>query len=50
MKVLLISGTNHKGSTYTIGRMLADKLNADEIKEVFLPKDMPNNAAAVLAA
>jgi len=41
MKVLLISGTNHKGSTYTIGRMLADKLNADEIKEVFLPKDMP---------
>lgn len=43
MKVLLVSGTNHKGSTYTIGRMLADKLDADEIKEVFLPKDMPKH-------
>lgn len=43
MKILLISGTNHKGSTYHIGRMLIDKLNAKEedIKEIFLPGDMP---------
>lgn len=42
MKVTLISGTNHKGSTYHIGRMLADKLtDSENIAEVFLPKDMP---------
>ncbi len=43
MKIALINGTNHKGSTYHIGRMLAEKLtNAENITEVFLPKDMPN--------
>lgn len=26
MKVLLINGQNHKGSTYHIGRILAEKL------------------------
>ncbi|WMJ22986.1 NAD(P)H-dependent oxidoreductase [Paludicola sp. MB14-C6] len=43
MKILLISGTNHKGSTYHIGRILVNELGAkeDEVKEVFLPKDMP---------
>ena len=40
MKVLIISGTNHKGSTYTIGRMVADKIaKPEEISEVFLPRD-----------
>ena len=40
MKVLLISGTNHKGSTYNIGRMLAEKVtSAGNISEVFLPRD-----------
>ncbi len=40
MKVVIISGTNHKGSTYTIGRMVADKLTgAEDISEVFLPRD-----------
>lgn len=43
MKVALINGTNHKGSTYHIGRMLAEKLtNSESITEVFLPKDMPS--------
>ena len=43
MKITLINGANHKGSTYHIGRMLAEKLTASEnITEVFLPKDMPN--------
>ena len=40
MKVLIISGTNHKGSTYSAGRMVADKLtDAANISEVFLPRD-----------
>ena len=40
MKVLIISGTNHKGSTYSIGRIIAEKLTKPEdISEVFLPRD-----------
>ena len=40
MKVLIISGTNHKGSTYSIGRIVAEKLTkAENISEVFLPRD-----------
>ena len=40
MKVLIISGTAHKGSTYHIGRIIAEKLTSPEnISEVFLPKD-----------
>ncbi|MEA4895734.1 MAG: NAD(P)H-dependent oxidoreductase [Oscillospiraceae bacterium] len=43
MKVALINGQNHKGSTYHIGRMLAEKLTGGEnVTEVFLPRDMPN--------
>jgi multimeric flavodoxin WrbA len=38
MKIVLIHGQNHKGSTYNIGRMLAEKL-AGEIVEIFLPRD-----------
>ena len=42
MKVALINGQNHKGSTYNIGKILALKLTDEEnIKEVFLPRDMP---------
>ena len=40
MKVLIISGTNRKGSTYHIGRMLAEKVTSPEnIDEIYLPKD-----------
>lgn len=40
MKVIIISGTNHKGSTYNIGRIVAEKLTKSEnISEVFLPRD-----------
>ncbi|MCR5601387.1 MAG: NAD(P)H-dependent oxidoreductase [Ruminococcus sp.] len=40
MKVLIISGTNHKGSTYNIGRIAAEKItSAENISEVFLPRD-----------
>lgn len=38
MKTVVINGQNHKGSTYHIGKMLADKLGG-EITEFFLPKD-----------
>ena len=43
MKITMINGQNHKGSTYHIGKILALKLAKEEdIEEVFLPKDMPH--------
>lgn len=43
MKIVLINGQNHKGSTYHVARQLAEKIACDaEIKEVFLPRDMPH--------
>jgi len=38
MKVTLIHGQNHKGSTYHIARMVAEKIGGD-IEEFFLPRD-----------
>lgn len=38
MKIVVINGVNHKGSTYTLTHKLVDKLNGD-VKEFFLPKD-----------
>lgn len=41
MKIVLIHGQNHKGSSYHIGRMIADKIdNGEVIAEFFLPKDL----------
>ncbi len=41
MKITMINGQNHKGSTYHIGKILADKLaKGDEITEFFLPRDL----------
>ena len=41
MKIVMIHGQNHKGSTYQIGRMIADKIGKEEeIVEFFLPKDL----------
>jgi len=41
MKIVLIHGQNHKGSSYNIGRMIADKISLDkEICEFFLPRDL----------
>ncbi len=40
MKIVLINGQNHKGSSYHIGRMLAEQFSESEIKEFFLPKDL----------
>lgn len=43
MKITLINGQNHRGSTYHIGRMLAERLAGnDTIEEIFLPRDFPH--------
>lgn len=38
MKTVIINGQSHKGSTYHIARMVADKIS-DDIMEIFLPRD-----------
>ncbi len=41
MKIAILHGQNHKGSSYHIGRMIADKIQGEnEITEFFLPRDM----------
>ena len=41
MKIVLLHGQNHKGSTYRIGRMIAEKTEGEnEIREFFFPKDL----------
>lgn len=41
MKIVLIHGQNHKGSSYHIGRMIVDNLDVKkEVTEFFLPKDL----------
>lgn len=41
MNIVLIHGQNHKGSSYHIGRMIAEKVSGEKkITEFFLPKDL----------
>ena len=41
MRIVLLHGQNHKGSTYHIGRMIADKTEGEnEITEFFFPRDL----------
>ena len=41
MKIVLLHGQNHKGSTYHIGRMIAEKIAGEnEITEFFFPRDL----------
>lgn len=41
MKIVTLNGQNHKGSTYHIGRMIADKIDGEnEITEFFFPRDL----------
>lgn len=42
MKITIIHGQSHKGSTYHIARMLAEKVGG-EITEFFLPHDFSEN-------
>lgn len=39
--IVMLNGQNHKGSTYHIGRMIADKIAGEqEIREFFFPRDL----------
>lgn len=40
MKIVLIHGQNHKGSSYHLGRILAEQFPNGEITEFFLPRDL----------
>ena len=41
MKIVMLNGQNHKGSSYHIGRMIIDKLGGEnDVKEFFFPKDL----------
>ena len=41
MKIVLIHGQNHKGSSYHIGKMIADTISGKkEVSEFFLPRDL----------
>ncbi len=42
MEIVIIHGQSHKGSTYHIAHMLAEKISRD-IKEFFFPKDFGEN-------
>ena len=44
MKIVIIHGQNHKGSTYLIARELAEKIGG-EIEEFFLPRDFDKPCA-----
>ncbi|MDR1690173.1 MAG: NAD(P)H-dependent oxidoreductase [Clostridiales bacterium] len=48
MKITLIHGQNHKGSTYRIARKTAEKTGG-EIDEFFLPKDFSEGCLGCLA-
>ncbi len=41
MKIVMLNGQNHKGSTYHIGRIIADQIEGqNEITEFYFPKDL----------
>ncbi|MDD3920584.1 MAG: NAD(P)H-dependent oxidoreductase [Eubacteriales bacterium] len=41
MKICIIHGQNHKGSTYHMGRLLIDRLPGEQdVTEFFLPRDL----------
>lgn len=41
MKIVMIHGQNHKGSSYNIGRMVVDKIKVEkDVTEFFLPRDL----------
>ena len=43
MKIVMLNGQNHKGSSYHIGRAVIDKIEGEkEVTEFFFPKDLPH--------
>ena len=46
MNIVMLNGQNHRGSSYHIGRMIAEKISGEnEITEFFFPKDLPHFCA-----
>lgn len=48
MKITLIHGQNHKGSTYHVARMTAEKIS-NNIEEFFLPRDLNDGCSGCSA-
>ena len=43
MKIVMLNGQNHKGSSYHVGRAVIDKIEGEkEVTEFFFPKDLPH--------
>ena len=43
MKIVMLNGQTHKGSTYHIGHQIIEKISGNkEIVEFFFPKDFPH--------
>ena len=41
MKIVMLNGQNHKGSSYNVGRLLIDGFTGEnEVKEIFLPSSL----------
>lgn len=41
MKIVMLNGQNHKGSSYHVGRFLIDGINGEnEVEEIFLPNSL----------
>ncbi len=41
MKIVMLNGQNHRGSSYHIGRSIIDKIQGDkEVREFFFPRDL----------
>ncbi|MBO4419598.1 MAG: NAD(P)H-dependent oxidoreductase [Oscillospiraceae bacterium] len=41
MKIVMLNGQNHKGSSYRIGKMIAEKIQGEnEVREFFFPRDL----------
>ena len=40
MRIVLIHGQNHKGSTYHISELLVEQFENSDIQEFFLPRDL----------
>ena len=50
MKITVINGQNHKGSTYNMGKILADKLSDDVTENFFCRSISANSTADVIIA
>ena len=41
MKIVILHGQDHKGSTYHVARKLAEKIKSENLQEFFFPRDLP---------